>query len=133
MKIVYFDYWTKGSYNFEAIDSILKLKNHDTILLHVNSFRNYGEEYCEVNNIKTLEIKELNTIFIYNALKKLKPDVIVTLNTPGILDRALVLSARKFNSITGNRSPLSLADKTRQRLLVVVYASFFFSIQVLYR
>jgi hypothetical protein len=96
MKIVYFDYWTKGSYNFESIDSILKLKNHDTILLHVNSFRNYGEEYCEVNNIKTLEIKELNTIFIYNALKKLKPDVIVTLNTTGILDRALVLSARKL-------------------------------------
>lgn len=96
MKIVYFDYWTKGSYNFEAIDSILKLKNHDTILLHVNSFRSQEVDNCEVNNIKTIEIKTLNTIFIYNALKKIKPDVIVTLNTTGILDRALVLSARKL-------------------------------------
>ena len=72
MKIVYFDYWTKGSYNFEAIDSILKLKNHDTILLHVNSFRSQEVDNCEVNNIKTIEIKTLNTIFIYNALKKNK-------------------------------------------------------------
>jgi hypothetical protein len=96
MKIVYFDYWTKGCYNFEAIDTLLKLNKHDTILLHVNSFRSQEEDNCEVNNIKTFEIKELNTIMIYNALKILKPDVIITLNTTGILDRTLVLSARKL-------------------------------------
>jgi hypothetical protein len=97
MKILYFDYWTKGWFNFKDIDKKLKEKNHETVLLHVDSFRDVKYENFEECNIYTIEIKALNTNMVFNALAELKPDVIITLNTTGLLDRSLVLAARKLN------------------------------------
>ena len=96
MKIVYFDYWTKGAYNFYAIDSILKKHNHETFLLHVESFSELKKDLIE-EIILEKDISHFKTIFIYKALKKIKPDVVITLNTTGILDRAIVLAAKKLN------------------------------------
>lgn len=96
MKIVYFDYWTKGAYNFYAIDSILKKHNHETLLLHVESFSELKKDFVG-EKILEKDISHFKTIFIYKALKKIKPDVVITLNTTGILDRAIVLAAKKLN------------------------------------
>lgn len=97
MKIIYFDYWTKGIHNFESINKHLVKKGHDTMLFHIGSFRNVNQMKEEViNDILCRDISYYDTSLILKALKKIKPDVIVGLNTTYIMDRSLVLASRKL-------------------------------------
>ena len=98
MKIVYFDYWTNGIRNFIPINKTLTNAGHKTMLFHIGSFRNQqcDKEYI-TDGILCRDIKYYKTKFLFNALKKINPDVIVTLNTTYILDRALVLACKKLN------------------------------------
>jgi hypothetical protein len=119
MKIIYFDYWTKGAYNFYAIDELLKSKNHETLLLHVESFNGLKKGFLE-EKISENDIIDFRTIFIYKALKKIKPDVIVSLNTTGILDRALVLAAKnlKIKTIFLMHGVIPIGEKLENEIKV---------------
>lgn len=96
MKIIYFDYWTKGIHNFIAINESLKKLGHETMLLHIGSFRETCKEKDEIKNITCVDISFFGTIYIHKALQIVKPDVVLSLNTTGILDRSLILSCRKM-------------------------------------
>lgn len=96
MKIVYFDYWTKGISNFIEVDKKLKYQGHKTLLLHVGSFNSPHPENEIIHNIDVFDITYFKTKFIYTALKKINPDVVLSLNTTYIIDRCLVLSCRKL-------------------------------------
>jgi UDP-N-acetylglucosamine 2-epimerase len=98
MKIVYFDYWTSGIHNFVPLSNSLCSEEYETMLFHIGSYNDPGfakEEY--INGILCRDISYYNTKYIYNALKKIKPDVIVSLNTTYLLDRALVIACRHLN------------------------------------
>jgi hypothetical protein len=100
MKVVFFDYWTKGLRNFIQLNQELKKEGVDCFLLHTGSFREASDDIKsvqEINGVKCVEISSLNTDKIYNAIEQIKPDVVISLNTTYILDRALVLSCRKFD------------------------------------
>lgn len=97
MTIVFFDYWTKGIINFIEIDKQLKELGHKTLLLHIGSFNSPHPKNEIIQNIDVYDIRYFDTIYIYQVLKKIKPDVVLGLNTTYILDRCLVLSCRKLN------------------------------------
>ncbi|MCX4028804.1 hypothetical protein H0A36_16515 [Endozoicomonas sp. SM1973] len=94
MKVVYFDYWTVGIHNFLTIDEKLKKNGCETMLFHIGSFNNPVKEKEIINNIECYDISFYKTKFIYEALKTINPDVIISLNTTYILDRALILACR---------------------------------------
>lgn len=94
MKIIYFDYWTRGVHNFVPIDEDLKKKGHETLLLHIGSFRFTHPKEEVISNILCRDILYYDTILIYKALLIEKPDVVITLNTTNIMDRALVFACR---------------------------------------
>lgn len=98
MKIVYFDYWTNGIRNFTPINKILQKAGHKTMLFHIGSFRDkHCDKECVIDGLLCRDISYYKTKSLFNALKKINPDVIVTLNTTYILDRALVLACKKLN------------------------------------
>lgn len=100
MKVVFFDYWTKGLRNFIQLNEELKKEGIDCFLLHTGSFREANNDTKgveEINGVKCVEISSLNTNKIYDAIEKIQPDVVISLNTSYVLDRALVLSCRKFD------------------------------------
>ena len=78
MKIIFFDYWTKGVHNFVPIDEELKKRGHETLLLHIGSFRFPHSKEEVIANIQCRDILYYNTIFIYKALSIEKPDVVVS-------------------------------------------------------
>lgn len=97
MKIIYFDYWTKGIHNFVNIDKELKKLGHQTSLFHIGSFRESVQRQELLENIECFDISCFDTNIIYKALVKIKPDVIVTLNTTYLLDRALIQACKRLN------------------------------------
>lgn len=97
MKIVYFDYWTKGIANFIDIDKQLKSQGHDTQLFHIGSFRSEVPKSEVVADIMCTDISAFNTSLIFKALSEINPDVVVTLNTTYLLDRAVVLACRQLD------------------------------------
>ena len=97
MKVVYFDYWTGGIHNFKAIDESLKSLNHQTMLLHIGSMRFPHPAEEDIEGIHCRDISYYKTKFIYHALKKIQPEVVVTLNTTYIMDRALILACRRLS------------------------------------
>ena len=95
MNVVYFDYWTNGVGNFTAIDKRFKAKGHNTMLFHIGSFRNPNTPPEEIiEGVLCRDIFYYKTKYIYQALKILNPDVIISLNTTYITDRALVMACR---------------------------------------
>jgi len=97
MKVVYFDYWTKGIHNFKLIDISLKSEGHETMLLHIGSFR-YPKSKREetINGILCRDVRYYKTIFLFKALRRIKPDLVIGLNTTYIMDRALVMACRRI-------------------------------------
>ncbi len=109
MKIAFFDYWTRGHANFLPIKEELSKRGHSVLLLHIGSFRS-PHPATEINHgIETRDISFYKTKFIFNMLKAERPDVILSLNTTYIFDRAMVLAARELGIKTvylmhGNRA-----------------------------
>ena len=97
MKIVYFDYWTGGIHNFKAIDFELKKLGHNTLLFHIGSFNESVESYEIIENIDCFDISHFKTKLIFNALKEIKPDFVISLNTTYIFDRVLIQSCKVLN------------------------------------
>lgn len=97
MKIVFFDYWTKGNHNFLPLNNMLNSLGHESFLFHIGSFNNAQEEVEVIENkLICRDISFYKTKYILKALKIIKPDVILGLNTTYILDRALVLACRSL-------------------------------------
>ncbi|MCC6544197.1 MAG: hypothetical protein IT392_06795 [Nitrospirae bacterium] len=96
MKIAYFDYWTVGIDNFVTIDSELRKRGHETMLLHVGSFNAANLKEEVINGIICRDISFYGTKMIYKMFEREKPDIIITLNTTQILDRVLTMSCRKL-------------------------------------
>jgi len=94
MKVVYFDYWTGGIHNFVPLDKELKKLNHETMLFHIGSFNEHVEVKEKIGDIECFDISYFDTKFIYKALEKIKPDVVISLNTTYIFDRVLVQSCK---------------------------------------
>jgi len=97
MKILFFDYWTKGIENFTQFNKRLCEKGHDTMLFHIGSFNDSKtpkEEFIE--GILCRDISYYRTKYIYKVIKSIRPDVIVSLNTTYIMDRAMVLACRNL-------------------------------------
>lgn len=97
MKIVYFDYWTEGIHNFVPLNSELIKKGHETILLHVGSFNFDVPREEIIHGILCRDVKYYKTSLIYKMLEIERPDIVITLNTTLVLDRALALSCRSLN------------------------------------
>lgn len=72
----------------------LKKLGHETMLLHVGSFREACKEKDEIGNITCVDISFFGTNYIYETLLAIKPDVVISLNTTGVMDRSLILSCR---------------------------------------
>lgn len=96
MKVAYFDYWTKGYINFKTFDEALKAEGAETILLHIGSFRYEHPKEEVIDGIKCRDISYYNTKYVYEMLRQEMPDVVVSLNTTYLFDRALVLACRKL-------------------------------------
>jgi len=117
MKIVYFDYWTNGLHNFKTIDSALRESGHETMLLHVGSWRFPHQEEQVIDEIVCRDISYYNTSDLYQVLKTLKPDVVITLNCSSLLDRSLSLNCKSLGIKTvflmhGIRATGNEIDKT---------------------
>jgi hypothetical protein len=121
LKIAYFDYWTRGLPNFLPLDANLKKLGHETMLLHIGSFRSPHPKEEHRMGVLTRDISFYGTKYIYDMLKAEKPDAIVSLNTTYILDRAMVLAARRLGIKTvyvmhGNKA---WHEQTEARLKIV--------------
>ncbi len=108
MKIAYFDYWTKGIANFEILDAELRARGHQTLLLHFGSWRGPCAPEEQVRGILCRDITYYKTHFIYEMLRRERPDVVISLNTTYLPDRAMVLACRTLGIKTvfmmhGNR------------------------------
>ncbi|MHB9140341.1 MAG: hypothetical protein ACYC25_00510, partial [Paludibacter sp.] len=97
MRVVFFDYWVNGFFHFSAINKELIRKGHKAELLHITSFNNLSPLNEIIDNINCYDIKYYKTKLIYKALEKIKPDLVITLNTTSIMDRAVILAAKKLN------------------------------------
>jgi len=97
LKILYFDYWTGGIHNFTAIDKELKEQGHETLLFHIGSFNESVPKEEIINGINCYDIAYYDTSFLYKALKEIKPDIVVSLNTTYIFDRVLIQSCHVLN------------------------------------
>lgn len=96
MKIVYFDYWVGGIRNFISLDAKLKDMGHETLLFHVGSFNETVKQHESISSIKCFDISFFKTKYIFKALKKIQPDVIISLNTTYVVDRILVQSCKEL-------------------------------------
>lgn len=94
MKIVYYDNWTLGTHHFLQIDKILKEKGHSTLLLHIGSFIGTYKKEEVIDGILCRDIGFYNTKYIHEALERIKPDVVLTLNSRTFSDRAVDLSCK---------------------------------------
>lgn len=94
MKVAYFDYWTAGTHHFVAIDAALRAKSIETVFLHVGSLRGKTLDEEVVQGVRCRDITYYRTRWIYEMLRRERPDVVMTLNTTLLTDRALVLAAR---------------------------------------
>ncbi|WP_420264237.1 hypothetical protein [Candidatus Magnetominusculus dajiuhuensis] len=94
MKIVYFDYWTKGIHHFLNFDKILKEKGHSTLLFHLGSFIGTCAKEEVLDGILCRDISFYNTKYIHKALQSIKPDVVLVLNNKTLMDRAVTLACR---------------------------------------
>ncbi len=97
MRIVYFDYWTVGVHNFLYLDQALKPLGHETMLLHLGSFRQPCPKQQEIDGLLCRDIRYYKTGLLYKALEKIKPDVIVSLNSSDLLDRTLILACKNLH------------------------------------
>jgi hypothetical protein len=94
--VVYFDVWTKGIRCFKPIDVKFKNAGIKTKLIHVASFREKTKKHTIIDDIEAYDISMFNTISIFKVLEKEKPDLVFSLNTTFIFDRALVLACREL-------------------------------------
>lgn len=97
MKIAYFDYWTKGIHHFKPIDVELKKLGHETVLLHIGSFRAPCGKEEVIEGIRCRDVRYYGTDLIFKMLEIEKPDAVITLNNQFLVDRTVVLSCRKLN------------------------------------
>lgn len=98
MKILYFDYWTKGIKLFVNIDKQLKALGYNTLLLHVESRRSKNVNAEEIiDGILCRDISYYRTRYLLKILKIVKPDIVISVNSTYLLDRTLVLACRKLN------------------------------------
>lgn len=88
MKILYFDYWTKGlPHQILPLDRILAGKGFDRILVHLGSWRDKSVK--EEENIEGLLCRDIKYYGndIRNAMVIEKPKVVYVLNMGGPIDR----------------------------------------------
>jgi hypothetical protein len=88
MKILYFDYWTKGlPHNILPLDRLLSASGFERVMSHVGSWRDPSVRDEEV--IDGLLCREIR--YYSGSLRKMfvteKPDVVFVLNVGGTLDR----------------------------------------------
>lgn len=96
MKVVFFDYWTKGLHHFVPIDRALKAAGHSTLLIHLGSLREDCPKEEVLKDILCRDIRFYKSHLIYDILREERPDVVLTLNARTVFDRALVISCRKL-------------------------------------
>lgn len=97
-KILFFDSWTRGIHNFTPIARELKKKGWCSLLVHRGSWEHDKNRPLEENidKITCRDISFYKTRFIYQVLKKEKPDLVLILTTNYIMDRAVILAARSL-------------------------------------
>lgn len=96
MKVAFFDYWTLGIINFLPLRDELESRGIECVLIHIGSFRNECPKEEIIEGLVCRDISYYNTNMVYTMIEKEAPDVIVTLNTTYIFDRAVVLASRKL-------------------------------------
>ena len=97
MKVLFFDYWTKGIKNFLYFDQSLKEMGCTTRLVHFSSFKGISCPSSEIiSGIECLDMGFYKTLFVSQVIKKEKPNLIVVLNIGGLLDRSIILIGKKL-------------------------------------
>jgi hypothetical protein len=124
MKVAYFDYWTLGIHHFVGIDAALRARGIETVFLHIGSLRAKTVAEEVVRGVRCRDISYYKTRWIYEMLRQERPDVVVTLNTTLLTDRALVLAARALGirtvhlmhgSLIGGDDPALAVDAENSR------------------
>lgn len=90
MKVLFFDTWTKGVRNFSRLVDALEKVNFQYKLVHLESWGEPCEEYKMIGKIDCYDIAYYKTNYIYDILKKEKPDVVLVLSLSYLLDRTVV-------------------------------------------
>jgi len=96
MKILFYDGWTKGIRCFKTIEKELKARQHETLLVHTGSYKEDVPKEEYIDGLLCRDISYYKTNLIYNVLKEEKPDVLFSLNTKYLWDRANVMACRKL-------------------------------------
>ena len=103
MKILYFDYWTKGlPHNILPLDGLLREEGFERILVHVGSWRDHSVKQEEI--ICGLLCRDIG--YYGGNLRKMlieeSPDAVYVLNVGGTLDRLVNRVCRNLGIKTGH-------------------------------
>jgi hypothetical protein len=97
MKILFFDYWTRGINNFSRLRSGLVKNGNSVLLIHTGSWREDHVPLEEtIDGIVCRDIQYYHN-HIGKALRIESPDIVIGLNYSHFLDRILVRYCKKFN------------------------------------
>lgn len=97
MRVVFFDYWTKGIHNFVPVAKRLCADGVCVKLVHLGSWRDpTGPDYELLHDIDCYDIRKFGGS-LRRALTELKPNVLVTLNTTMTMDRTVVRLCRSMD------------------------------------
>jgi len=95
-KILYIDYWTKGSHNFLRLDKELR-KHCVTLFLHLSSWREEGNSReRHVDGLPFRDISYYDTNYVFKVLERERPCAVILLNLNTITDRSIVLSCKQL-------------------------------------
>lgn len=94
-KVLFFDYWTRGVHHLLPIHNELQHLGVATVLLHVGSWRDKTVPTEEIiSGVLCRDISWYKTRSVYKAIMKERPDVVLTLNSTLMMDRAVNASCR---------------------------------------
>lgn len=97
IRVLFFDYWTKGVANFHRIINAAPPATFEFALLHVASLNNYQEpSYCVLDGLPCYDIQALKGEDLAASISALSPDVVINLNIGSVLDRVLYLTCAKL-------------------------------------
>lgn len=95
--VVFFDYWTKGSFHFTDLIARAEPGRADFTLFHLGSWRDPTVPRRErIRGLECVDIAEFPGWGLERILKFLNPSVVVGLNIHSLCDRGLLLTCRRL-------------------------------------
>jgi hypothetical protein len=95
LKVLYFDYWTRGIRHFADVDKYLRHEDCETLLVHLGSQR--GEPVQEPHHVQGIRARDISYYggSLVRMLLQERPDTVLLLNAQ-TEDRVLVRACRNL-------------------------------------